>query len=78
VRLDGAVCQKISRGTGPIGHSFSKTIYNPAHQNIKVLVIVSIPAWLPGLEKGRSCNLVIRRTVQQPINFWGPKAEPVS
>ena len=78
VRLDGAVCQKISRGTGLIRHSFSKTIYNSAHQTIKVLVIVSKPAWLSGLEKGRSCNLVIRRTDQQPINFWGPKPELMS
>jgi hypothetical protein len=78
VRLDGAVCQNISRGTGLIGHSISKAIYNLAHQNLKVLVIVSIPAWLPGLAEGRLCKLVIRRTVQQPINFWGPKAEPVS
>ena len=78
VRLDGDISQKISRGIGLIGNSFGKTIHNPTHQNIKLLVIVSISAWFSGLEKGLLCDLVIWRTVQQPVNFWGPKSELVS
>jgi Ca2+-dependent lipid-binding protein len=61
-QLDGTVCQKILGGTRLIGNSFSKTLYNPTYQSIKLLFIISILTWLSGLEKGRSCDLVIRRT----------------